>query len=326
MTIFRRLLVALFSPFLLGCLAPAALADTWPTKPLRIIVPFGAGGTADIFTRQVAQQLQTTLGQAVIVDNRPGGNFAIGTEAAVKSLADGYTLVLVTSSHTLIEALGVNRPKYQLMRDLTPVAALSNAQSVLVVHPSVPATTVKELIALTKSQPGVLNYGSSGNGSMLHLQAELLESLTGTEMKHVPYKTGGAARVDLLAGRLQVMFDTLDGATPFIRSGKLRALGTTGRTRVSSLPDVPTIAEAGVPNYEVQVLIGLMAPVGTPKPIVDRLNTEINKIITRPEIRDAWAKSDSQVLVMSPDELGRTLTADVEKWTALVKSANIKLD
>lgn len=326
MTLQRRKLIALSVPLVLGCLALGAQADTWPSRPLRIIVPFGAGGAADLFVRQVAQQLQTALGQGVIVDNRPGGNFAIGTEAAVKSSADGYTLVLVTSSHTLVEALGVNRQKYHLMRDLMPVAALSKAQSVLVVHPSLLANTLTEFIALAKSQPDVLNYGSSGTGSMLHLQAELLESMTGTKMKHVPYKVGSAARIDLLAGRLQFMFDTLDGAAPFIRNGKLRALGTTGRTRALSLPDVPTIAEAGVLNYEVEVLIGLMAPAGTPKPVIDRLNTEVNKILMQPEVKEAWAKSDSQVLLMTPEELGKSLNADVKKWTELVKSANIKLD
>lgn len=325
MMLCRRLFVAVITPFLLGSTLNAQ-AQSWPSRPVRIIVPFGPGGTADLFTRLVAQHLQTSLGQPVIVDNRPGGNFAIGTEAAAKSTADGYTLVLVTSSHTLIEALGVNRQKYLLMRDLTPVAALSNAQSVLVVHPSVPANSVKELVALAKAQPGMLNYGSSGNGSILHLQAELLESMTGTKMTHVPYKVGTAARVDLLAGRLQLMFDTMDGAAPYIRSGKLRALGTTGKTRAASLPDIPTIAEAGVPNYEVQVLIGLMAPTNTPKPIVDRLNAEINKIIMRPDVKDTWAKSDSQVLVMSPEELGKTFNAEVEKWTGVVKAANIKLD
>lgn len=321
----RHLFVAAIIFFLLGSTLNVQ-AQSWPSRPVRIIVPFGPGGTADLFTRLVAQHLQTSLGQPVIVDNRPGGNFAIGTEAAVKSPADGYTLVLVTSSHTLIEALGVNRQKYHLMRDLTPVAALSNAQSVLVVHPSVPVNSVKELVALAKAQPGMLNYGSSGNGSMLHLQAKLLESMTGMTMTHVPYKVGTAARVDLLAGRLQLMFDTMDGAAPYIRSGKLRALGTTGKTRAASLPDVPTIAEAGVPNYEVQVLIGLMAPTNTPKPIVDRLNAEINKIIMRPDVKDTWAKSDSQVLLMSPEELGKTFNAEVEKWTGVVKAANIKLD
>ncbi|RYX97686.1 MAG: tripartite tricarboxylate transporter substrate binding protein [Comamonadaceae bacterium] len=326
MTLYRRLLIAMFAPFVLWCFSPDAQADTWPSRPVRIIVPFGSGGTADIFTRLVAQQLQTSLGQPFIVDNRPGGNFAIGTEAAAKSPADGYTLVLVTSSHTLIEALGVNRQKYQLMRDLTPVAGLSTAQSVLVVHPSVPANSVKELVALAKAQPGSLNYGSSGNGSILHLQAELLQSMTGIQMTHVPYKVGTAARVDLLAGRLQLMFDTLDGATPYIRSGKLRALGTTGKVRSMSLPDVPTIAEAGVPNFEVQVLLGLMAPTGTPKAVVDKLNAEVNKIIQRPDVKDTWAKSDSQVLVVTPDELGKAFSSEVEKWTTVVKASNIKLD
>lgn len=326
MTLFRRFLVTLFAPIALWCFCLHAKAETWPARPVRIIVPFGPGGTADIFTRLVAQQLQTSLGQPFLVDNRPGGNFAIGTEAAVKSPADGYTLVLITSSHTLIEALGVNRQKYQLMRDLTPVAGLSTAQSVLVVHPSVPANSVRELVALAKAQPGMLNYGSSGNGSILHLQAELLQSMTGMQMTHVPYKVGTAARVDLLAGRLQVMFDTMDGAAPYIRSGKLRALGTTGKNRTLSLPDVPTIAESGVPNFEVQVILGLMAPTGTPKAIVDKLNAEINKIIVRPDVKDAWAKSDSQVMAASPDELGKAFSAEVEKWSGVVKTANIKLD
>ncbi|SFB78366.1 Tripartite-type tricarboxylate transporter, receptor component TctC [Polaromonas sp. OV174] len=326
MKLSKRLFMAVLVPFVLIGLVPQAQAETWPSKPVRIIVPFGPGGTADVFTRLMAQHLQTALGQAVVIDNRPGGNFAIGTEAVAKSPADGYNLVLVTSSHTLVEALGVNRQKYQLMRDLTPVAALSNAQGVLVVHPSVPANSVKELIALAKSQPNKLNYGSSGTGSMLHLEAELFDSMAGTKMTHVPYKVGSGARIDLLAGRLQLMFDTLDGAAPYVRSGKLRALGTTGKTRSLALPDVPTLSEAGVPGYEVQVVIGLMAPAGTPKPVVDRLNAEINKIITRPDVREAWAKSDGQVLVMSPEELGKTLSAEVEKWTDLVKTANIKLD
>ena len=325
MMLYRRLFIAGIISFLMG-LTLNAQAQSWPSRPVRIIVPFGPGGTADLFTRVVAQHLQVALGQAVIIDNRPGGNFAIGTEAAVKSPPDGYTLVLVTSSHTLVEALGVNKQKYQLMRDLVPVAALSNAQGVLVVHPSVPANSVKELIALARSQPNQLNYGSSGNGSILHLQAKLFESLTGTQMNHIPYKVGSSARVDLLTGRIQLMFDTLDGAAPYVRSGKLRALGTTGKTRSVALPEVPTLAEAGVTGYDVQVIIGLMAPTGTPKLIIDRLNMEVNKIIMRPDVREAWARSDSQVLVMSPDELGKTLSAEVDKWTGVVKSANIKLD
>lgn len=326
MILFRRLFTV--SLGLLALIGPmhTAGAETWPLRPVRIIVPFGPGGTTDIFARLVGLHLQTALSQPVTIENRPGGNFGIGTEAAAKSPADGYTLVMVTSSHALIEALGVNRQKYHLMRDLVPVAALSSAQSVLVVHPSISVKSVKELIALAKSKRNDLNYGSSGNGSMLHVQAKLFESMTGTEMTHIPYKVGSNARVDLLTGRLQFMFDTVDGAAPYVRTGKLRALGTTGIHRSVALPDVPTIAESGVPGYEVQAVIGIMAPAGTPRQVVDRLNVEINKIISRPEVRDAWAKVDSQVMPMSPEEFGKTLNAEVVKWTGVVKSTNVTMD
>ena len=306
-------------------LVTAASAQAWPARPIHLIVPFGAGGATDVYARLIGQHLQAALGQPLVVENMPGGVFAIGTVAAAKAAPDGYTLVMVTSSHTLVEAMGVNLKKYQLMRDLVPVATLSSAESVLVVHPSLKANSVKELVALAKSKPDQIYYGSSGIGSMLHLQAKLLESKTGMQMTHVPYKTGGGARLDLLEGRVQAMFDTITGAAPFIRSGKLRALGTTGAVRSPSLPDVPTLAEAGVPGYEVQVVIGLMAPAGTPPSIVERLNHEINTIMKRPDVREAWAKVDSQILVMSPQEYGKTLNAEIAKWTQIVKTSGITL-
>ena len=306
-------------------LVTAASAQAWPARPIHLIVPFGAGGATDVYARLIGQHLQAALGQPLVVENMPGGVFAIGTVAAAKAAPDGYTLVMVTSSHTLVEAMGVNLKKYQLMRDLVPVATLSSAESVLVVHPSLKANSVKELVVLAKSKPDQIYYGSSGIGSMLHLQAKLLESKTGMQMTHVPYKTGGGARLDLLEGRVQAMFDTITGAAPFIRSGKLRALGTTGAVRSPSLPDVPTLAEAGVPGYEVQVVIGLMAPAGTPQPIVERLNHEINTIMKRPDVREAWAKVDSQILVMSPQEYGKTLNAEIAKWTQIVKTSGITL-
>lgn len=322
----RRLLLAAVAVLASFGSAVDAYAQAWPSRAIRLIVPFGAGGATDIYARLLGQHLQTALGQPVVVDNRPGGNFAIGTEAAAKSPPDGYTLVMITSSHAVIEALGVNRQKYQLMRDLAPVATLSSAESVLVVHPSVPANNVKELVALAKAKPLQLNYGSSGSGSILHLQAKLFESMTGTSMVHVPYKTGGAARVDLLEGRVQAMFDTIPGAVPFIRNGKLRALGTTGPQRSPALPDVPALSEAGVPGYDVQVIIGLMAPAGTPQPIVDRLNLETNAIMKRPDVREAWAKLDSQILMMSPEEFGKALNAEIAKWTQIVKASNITIE
>ena len=302
-----------------------ATAQAWPSRPIRMIVPFGAGGATDIYARLVAQHLQAVLGQPLVVENMPGGVFAIGTLAAAKAAPDGHTLVMITSSHALVEAMGVNRNKYQLMRDLTPVATLSSAEGVLVVHPSVAANNVKEFIDVAKAAAGQINYGSSGIGSILHMEAKLFESKTGTAMVHVPYKTGGAARLDLLEGRVQAMFDTIAGAAPFIRSGKLRALATTGLQRSPSLPNVPTLAEAGVPGYDVQVVIGLMAPAGTPKPIVDRLNLEINTIMKRPDVREAWAKVDSQILVMSPEEFGKTLNTEIAKWAQLVKATGITL-
>lgn len=322
----RRLLLASVAVLAsLGSVVDAS-AQAWPSRPIRLIVPFGAGGATDIYARLLGQHLQTALGQPIVMDNRPGGNFAIGTEAAAKSPPDGYTLVMITSSHAVIEALGVNRQKYQLMRDLVPVATLSSAESVLVVHPSVPANDVKGLVALAKAKPQQLNYGSSGNGSILHLEAKLFESMTGTSMLHVPYKTGGAARVDLLEGRVQAMFDTIPGAAPFIRNGKLRALGTTAARRSPALPDVPTLSEAGVSGYDVQVIIGLMAPAGTPQPIIDRLNLEINAIMKRPDVREAWAKVDSQILMMSPEEFARALNAEIAKWTQIVKASNITIE
>lgn len=300
-------------------------AQAWPSRPIRLIVPFGAGGATDIYARLVGQHLQAAIGQPLVVENMPGGVFAIGTVAAARAAPDGYTLVMITSSHALVEATGVNLKKYQLMRDLVPVATLSSAESVLVVHPSMKANSVKELVALAKAAPEQINYGSSGIGSMLHMQAKLFESMTGTQMTHVPYKTGGGARLDLLEGRVQAMFDTIAGAAPFIRSGKLRALGTTGPQRSPSLPTVPTLAEAGVPGYDVQVVIGLMAPAGTPRAIVERLNSEINTIMKRADVQEAWAKVDSQILVMSPQEFGKTLNGEIAKWAQVVKATGITL-
>jgi tripartite-type tricarboxylate transporter receptor subunit TctC len=309
-------------------LAPlgAARAQSWPTRSVRIVVPFGAGGATDIYARIVGQHLQAALGQPVVIENRPGGNFAIGTELVAKSPPDGYTLVMITSSHSVIEALGVNRTKYQLMRDLVPVATLSSAEGVLVIHPSLPAANLREFIALTKSKPGQINYASTGNGSMLHLQAKLLESMAGLDMVHVPYKTGGAARVDLLEGRVQAMVHPVTGATALIREGKLRALGTTGSQRSAALPDVPTLAEAGVPGYDVPVIIGLAAPAGTPKPVIDRLSTEINAILKRPDVQEAWAKADSKTLTLSPEQFGQALEAEITRWGKVIRDAKITMD
>lgn len=323
----RQLIRSLAMLVLLGGAGMAqAQPQGWPARPLRIIAPFAAGGTADIYARLIGQHLQSALGQPVVVENRPGGNFAIGTEAAVRSPADGYTLLMVTSSHSLLEAFGANRQKYNLMRDLVPVATFSTAQSVLVVHPSVPATSVQEFITLLKAKPDQISYGSTGAGSMLHVAGELFKARTGTQMLHVPYKVGSNARIDLLEGRVQAMFDTVGGAAPFVRNGRLRALGLTGTKRSAALPDVPTIAEAGVPGYDAEVVIGLMAPVGTPQSIVDRINLEVGKMMALPDVRETLAKTDGDPLTVSPQEYGKIIDAEIAKWTEVIKNANIKLD
>lgn len=317
---------------ILGCtltaaLAPAVvLAQAWPSRPLRIIAPFAAGGATDIYARNLAQHLQAALGQPVLVDNRPGGNFAIGTEAAAKSEPDGHTLVTVTSSHAVLEALGVNRDKYQLLRDFVPVAALNQTTVVLMVHPSVNARSVAELVALAKAQPGRLNYASTGSGGMLHLAGELFKSLSGADLTHVPYKVGANARVDLIGGRVQVMFDTLTDAVANVRSGKLRALATGGAKRSVLFPELPTIAEAGVPDYALPVLIGVMAPAGTPRPVVERLNREIGRIAMLPELREAWARMGAESVQMAPEELGRALSAEIVRWDRVIKAARVTLD
>ena len=320
----RRRILALIAG--LAPIGQFARAQAWPSRPLRIITPFAAGGATDIYARQVAQQLQVALGQPVVVDNRPGGNFAIGTEAAAKAEPDGHTIFTVTSSHSVLEALGVNREKYQLLRDFVPVAALNQTTCVLMVHPLVPANSVRELIALSKAKPGQLNYASTGSGGMLHLAGELFKSLSGADMVHVPYKVGSSARVDLISGRVQVMFDTLTDAVANVRAGKLRALATCGARRAPLFPDLPTIAEAGVAGYELPVLIGIMAPTGTPRPVVERLNREIGKIAMQPELRETWLKMGAESTVMSPEELGRALNGEIDKWGRLIKAAKITAD
>lgn len=311
---------------LLLAAAQFASAQPYPDRPVKMVVPFAPGGATDIIARTVAQKLAERVGQPVVIENKPGGNFAIGTEYAARSPADGHTLVMITSSHSIIEALGANRQKYELLRDLVPVATLSSAEGVLVVHPSVPANNLKEFLALVKSKPGQINYASTGNASMLNLQMKLLESMTGTQMTHVPYKTGGAARVDLLEGRVQAMVHPVTGATALIKEGKLRALGTTGAQRSPALPDVPTLAEAGVPGYDVPVIIGVAAPAGTPTAIVDRLNKEINAILERPDVQEAWAKADSKTLSMSPQQFRQALEAEIARWGRVIKEANITME
>jgi tripartite-type tricarboxylate transporter receptor subunit TctC len=304
-------------------LGPAAAQD-YPTKSVRIVVPFGAGGPADNYARYLAQYLQESLKQSFLVEARPGAGSFIGTSEVAKSAPDGYTLLMMSNTHTVNETLRPKRP-FVLMRDFVPVAPVNYSDLIMVVHPSVPAKNLQEFVALLKAKKGQLNYASSGFGTPYHMAGELFKALSGTDIVHVPHKASGDARSAVLGGHVQMMFDAVTTMAQNARTGQVRAMGTSGKTRSNVTPDIPTIAEAGVPGYESTIWIGLMAPKGTPKAVVDKLNAEVNKILTRPDVKAAWAKQGATPIVMSPAEFDAYLRADIEKWAKVIKSAGIKI-
>jgi len=307
------------------CLAPAAasMAQDYPSRPVKMIVPFGAGGPTDIFTRLLAEELRKALGEPFVMENRPGAGTIIGSDAAAKSPPDGYTLLMVSATQTTTETLVPNKP-YKLLRDFVPVASLLNSELVMVVHPSVPVNTVKEFIALAKSKPGALNYASSGVGSNYHMAGELFKNLTGTDILHVPYKGSSGARNDIISGQIEMMFDSVPSMAPIIQAGRVKALGTTGKVRSAILPDVPTLSEAGVPGYEATIWIGVMAPAGTPQPIVTLLSTEINKILGRADVRAAWKKQGANTMVMTPEQFRAYVQSEIDKWAKVIQANGIK--
>jgi tripartite-type tricarboxylate transporter receptor subunit TctC len=309
----------------LAVLALPAGAQDYPTKPVRIIVPFAAGGPADVFSRQLAQYLSESLKQSFIVEDQPGAGSIIGTNAVAHAAPDGYTLLSMSNTHTTNESLVPNKP-FGLMRDFVPVSPINYSDLVMVVHPGVPAKDLKEFIALAKSKPGGLNYASSGTGTPYHMAGELFKSMSGTDIQHVPYRGSSGARNDVIGGQVQMMFDAITTMAPNVQAGQVRALATTGDKRSTVLPDVPTVAEAGVPGYEATIWLGIMAPKGTPQAIVDKLNTEIRKAINAPAIKEAWAKQGAVPMNMTPAEFGAYLEKDIVKWADVVKTANIKVD
>jgi tripartite-type tricarboxylate transporter receptor subunit TctC len=305
--------------------APPAQAQEWPARPVRIIVPFAAGGPADIYARFIGLRLGEALGQAFVIDDRPGAGSVIGTDAAAKSPADGYTLLLMSNAHTVNESLIPNKP-FQLMRDFVPVAPINYSDLVLVVHPSVPAATLGDLLKLARAKPDGLNYASSGPGTPYHMAGELFKAMADVAIVHVPYKGSSGARTDTIGGQVQMMFDAVTTMSEHVRAGKVRALGTTGRERSAVMPNVPTIAEAGVPGYEATIWLGLMAPKGTPPAIVARLNAEIARIVSRPDVREEWAKQGAVPLTMNPEEFARYMNDDIAKWARIVKISGAKAD
>ena len=307
----------------LAVLFGPAAAQQYPDRPVKIIVPFGAGGPADIYARVVGQHLQESLKQSFVVEARPGAGSITGTAEVQKAAPDGYTLLMMSNTHTVNETLRPNRP-FVLMRDFVPVAPVNYSDLIMVVHPSVPAKDLKEFLALLKAKKGELNYASSGAGTPYHMAGELFKAMSGTDIVHVPHKASGDARTAVLGGHVQMMIDAITTTAPTVTGGQLRALGTTGKTRSGLLPDVPTVSEAGVPGYEATIWLGIMAPTGTPKAIVDKLNAEINKVLAKPDVKAAWAKQGAVPITMSPSEFDKYLRGDIEKWANVIQKAGIK--
>jgi tripartite-type tricarboxylate transporter receptor subunit TctC len=321
----QRTLAALIAGASIAFAASASLAQDYPSRPVRIIVPFDAGGPADVYARFLGQRLQDATGQPFVVDNRPGAGSLIGTEAAAKSAPDGYTLLLMSNTHTVNESLVPNKP-YALMRDFAPVAPVNYSDLVMVVNPNVAAANLAEFIKLAKAKPGSLNYASSGNGTPYHMAGELFKAMAGVDIVHVPYKGSGGARTGVIGGQVDMMFDAVPTMAENVRAGKVRALGTSGKTPSAVLPGVPTIAEVGVPGYEAVIWLGVLAPKGTPPAVVAKLNAEITKIAANADVRQEWGKRGAVPMTMTPEEFGRFMQDDIAKWERIVKLSGAKPD
>jgi tripartite-type tricarboxylate transporter receptor subunit TctC len=318
--LYKRLLVL----FAIACAPLAANAQDYPNRSVAIVVPISPGGPGDLTARFVAEGLQKELGQPFVVENKPGANGVLAAVAARNLAPDGYSLLQISSSHTANESLLPKRG-YELMRDFEPVASLNFTEMVLMVKNDLPVKSVKELIALAKSKPGALNYASSGNGSAYHLAAEQFKHLAGVNIVHVPYKAAGTARSDLIGGHVDLMFDALPAALELVRAGKVRAIATTAKKRSAVLPDVPTVGEI-LPGYESTIFIGLMAPKGTPQPVLAKLHDAINKVLSTPESQDFWRKQGAQPLIMSRDEFAKFLDDDIAQLGRIVKQSGAKVD
>jgi tripartite-type tricarboxylate transporter receptor subunit TctC len=302
-----------------------AAAQGYPSRPVKIIVPYGVGGSADVYARFLGAKLQDSLGQPVVIENRPGGGSIVGTDVVAKSEPDGYTLLMMSNTHTVNETLIPKKP-FDLMRDFAPITGVSYSDLLMVVPTSVPASSLREFIALAKSKPGELNYASSGNGTPYHMAGELFKSMAGVNLVHVPHKGSDQARASVLGGQVQMMFDAVPTMAASARAGKVKALATSGARRSPVTPDVPTLAEAGLPGYESGIWLGLMAPKATARPVLERVNAEVNKIISSPEVKEAWLKQGTVAMGMSIDQFDRFLRDEIVKWAKVVQTAGIKAD
>jgi tripartite-type tricarboxylate transporter receptor subunit TctC len=304
---------------------PAA-AQAYPAKPIRMVLPYPPGGGSDTIGRPLAQKLSESLGQQVVVENRGGANGNIGMEHAARAAPDGYTIVFALTAQLAINPGLYSKVPYDPVKDFAPITLLGTGAYILVVHPSLPAKSVKQLVALAKAQPGSIAYSSSGNGSGGHLAAELLNSMAGIKMLHVPYKGGGPALVDLIAGQVQVLFSTQLASWPHIQSGRIRALAVSTAKRPASIPDLPTIAEAGLPGYDSGVWYGVLAPAGTPRDIITRLNGDVVRALNQPDYRSLLVNNAIDPIGSPPEQLGQYIKSELTKWAKVVKGAGVRVD
>ena len=317
----------MFKPFLAAIVAAVSFnaAAQYPSKPIKIVVPYPPGGFNDTLGRTLAAKFTEAWGQPSFVENKPGGNTLIGTDFVAKSPPDGYTLLVVAFPFAVTPSLTKQMP-YDTLRDFAPIVLAAQSPNLLVVNPQVPVKTVGELIALAKAQPGKLSYASTGNGSSNHISMELFKSMAGVDIVHIPYKGSAPAVSDLLGGQLAVMFDNVPNVLPQVKAGRLRALGTSGTKRTPLAPDVPTVAEAGVPGYEVTVWFGLVAPAGTPREIVQKLNAEVLKILAMPDVRERFLAQGVEPVGSTPEQFGEHIRAQMSKWSKVVQDAGVKAE
>lgn len=323
----RRFVLRLLAPLALAfTLTGPASAQSYPTKPIRLVIPFPAGGATDIVTRAIAVKLGDGLAQPVVVDNKPGAGGAIGSDLVARAAPDGYTILLTTTStHSVGPALNPRLP-YNVERDFMPVTHVADATNVLLVSQAVPAKSVRELVALAKEKPGGLAFGSSGTGTIVHLSGELFKSLAGVDLLHVPYKGTQLAIPDVISGQVALIFDNIASALPHVRSGKVRALAVTSAKRSSLLPDLPTMIEAGVPGYVSDTYFGVFAPTGTSREIVARLNQELNRVIRQPDLRERFANQGIEPVGGTPEQFAQVIRSETAKWGKVIRDANVKVE
>lgn len=305
--------------------ATAAPAQHYPHKSVRIVVPFAAGGPADNYARFLGQRLGEALGQSFVVENKPGAGSIIGTDVVAKAAADGYTLLMMSNTHTVNETLIPNKP-FVLLRDFVPVAPVNYSDLVLVTHPALPVKNLQDVLQLAKARPGKYNYASSGLGTPYHMAGELFKSMAGIYLVHIPYRGSSGARADILGGQVDMMFDAITTMAEQARAGKVRAIATSGRQRSAVLPDVPTLHESGLPGYEATIWLGLMAPRGTPAAIVQQLNEAVTRIVSQPEVQQLWLRQGATPLLMNPQAFEQYMREDIAKWARVISSAGIKAD